>query len=76
MFIFCTEIQAIDPLTGEMKEWCGPNIQAISWQMAEQHCREKLGYCKVVGILESEIPCNDDMSPNFDNETRFDNYLN
>lgn len=54
--IFTTVIKAIDPLDGELKMWQGPNIEAISWTLAEQYLQENgLGYCKVDGVLHSEI---------------------
>ncbi len=57
MNIYCTEIKALD-YTGRMSTWCGPNIEAISFKDAQDYCENNgLGYCKVVGLLVSEIPC-------------------
>jgi hypothetical protein len=53
---FTTTIRAVDPLTGDLKTYFGPYIEAISWDDAEKQCREKLGYCRVHGILVAEIP--------------------
>jgi hypothetical protein len=56
MFTFTTEIQAIDPLDGEMKTWAGPYIKAISWAHARWKTQnEELGYCEVTGILYAEV---------------------
>jgi hypothetical protein len=41
---FTTEIQAIDPSDGELKRWQGPNIEANSFEEAEQICLEKFGF--------------------------------
>lgn len=52
---YTTKIRAIDPVTGELKTWCGPNIPAISWGMAELWCHENAGYLEIDGQLEQEI---------------------
>ena len=54
---YTTEIEAINPLTGLITLWCGPNIPAISFSDAEDYCqRNGLGYCRVTGLLMEEIP--------------------
>jgi hypothetical protein len=68
MKIFCTEIRAIDPHTGEMKTWCGENIEALSFNDAVKWCRENMGYLKVLGELAVEIPCKEGTyEPDFEN---------
>lgn len=62
MNTYNTRIMAIDPLDGEMKEWAGPNIDAISFADARRYCRDHLGYCEVIGLLESEQTWNEDNS--------------
>lgn len=59
MKLFVTEIRAIDPVSGELKTYCGPNVPGIDWADAERYCRENLGMCKVIGVLVAEIPCID-----------------
>lgn len=57
MSLYVTEIKALDPKTGEMKTWGGPNVPGISFATAEQYCEQNgLGYCKVIGRLVAEIP--------------------
>jgi hypothetical protein len=57
MRFYTTEIKAINPKTGELCTWAGPNIEAISFSDAQEYCDNNyLGYCKVTGILLSEIP--------------------
>lgn len=57
---FVTEIDAINPATGEMCKWQGPHIEAISESHARIICDTTgLGYCKVVGRLVAEIDCGD-----------------
>ena len=52
MNVYVTEIKAIDPTTGEMLVWAGPNVPGDSFEAAEKYCQENgLGYCKVVGQL-------------------------
>ena len=54
---FITQIRAVDPLNGELRTWAGPEINAISWSLAEQYLQNNgLGYCKIVGVLHSEFP--------------------
>lgn len=53
-----TEIRAIDPLTGDIKKWGGPEVPGLSHHDAQQYCfNNGLGYCMVVGELIAEIPC-------------------
>lgn len=57
MKIFLTELKAIDPIDQELKTWCGPNIEAETFELAEQYCQDNgLGYCTVIGELIQEIP--------------------
>lgn len=51
-FVFVTEIKALDPKTGELKTWAGPNVSGISFEHAQAFCDNNgMGYCKVVGRL-------------------------
>ena len=52
--IWLTEIKKPDPLTGEIKSWCGPRIEANSWVDANWEAR-KIKHCHILGILEAEI---------------------
>lgn len=50
--MYVTEIQAIDPETGELKVYAGPKIQADNMHEAKEYCKNNgLGYCKVLGVL-------------------------
>lgn len=51
---FITQILAIDPQTGELEEWAGPDIEADSFEEAARYCELNLGYCKVIGEKISE----------------------
>lgn len=54
--IFTTRIKAIDPLTNELKDWVGPDVEASSFPEAESYCRNNLGYCVVYGEkIDDEI---------------------
>jgi hypothetical protein len=58
MRMWVTEIQAIDPATGIMKKWFGPNVPGISHDDAVRFCQQnELGYCSVLGELVADIPC-------------------
>lgn len=69
--MFTTSLRAIDPSGGELKKWCGPHVEAISWDMAQRWCEENgFGYLEVDGILEAEI------DEETGEKTRFDFHLN
>lgn len=56
MNIYTTEIIAVNPLTNEFCKFAGPNVPGLTWQDADRYCQEnELGYCKVNGLLISEI---------------------
>lgn len=52
--IFQTMTRAIDPRDGELKDWIGPRIEAISWGEAKEKIKEH-GYLRISGVLVSEI---------------------
>lgn len=59
MLKFTTIIKAIDPKDGELKTWCGPYIEALSFTDAQRQCElNGLGYCKVDGVLVVEVSQN------------------
>lgn len=76
MRIFLTEIRAIDPKDGQLKTWSGENIEALTFGLAEQCCKENKGYLKVIGELVAEIPCKNGFEPDFDNMINYDYRLN
>lgn len=48
-----TTITAIDPRTGELKEWAGPSVNAPTRRLANQWLQTNgYGYCKVLGYQE------------------------
>lgn len=56
MKTFVTEIRAMDPISNELRTYCGPEIEAISFKLAEEYCQlNGLGYCKVVGELMTDF---------------------
>ena len=51
--IWLTEIRAMDPQTGELADWCGPRIEADSYEEALNYCNSNcLGYCKIIGRMD------------------------
>lgn len=46
--------RAIDPDDGELRDWIGPRIHAISWGEAEEKIKE-FGYLRISGVLQSEM---------------------
>lgn len=75
MKIWVTEILAVDPLDGELKRWCGQDIQAPTFNLAVEYCQlNGLGYLKVLGELISEIPCKEGTyEADMDNIIHYDN---
>lgn len=58
MRIWCTTIYAKCAVTGQLKTFCGPNIEAPSAKLAHEYCQNNgLGYCHIEGELQSETPC-------------------
>lgn len=75
MKTWCTEIRAVNPLTGELSTFGGPNVQAPTWALAEEYCQNNgLGYCRIVGELIAEIPCKPGTyDPDWDKMTDYEN---
>ena len=73
MNIYCTTIKAIKPSTGELVNWVGPNVPGISFKDAQDYCENNgLGYCKVDGLLASEVPCKEGtLEPDWDKEVDY-----
>jgi hypothetical protein len=78
MKLWCTEIEAKDPFTGQLKKWCGPEVPGICHNDAERYCQDNgLGYCKVTGELVAEIPCKEGTyEPDFKNMIDYENTQN
>lgn len=78
MRMWVTEIQAIDPSTGEFKKWCGPNVPGLNLADAELYCQNNgLGYCKVLGELTAEIYCKEGtIEPDWDKMVDYENIQN
>lgn len=61
MKTWATEIRAISPKDGEMKTYCGVNVQAPTRQLAQEWCENNgYGYCKVTDELVMEVSANSD----------------
>lgn len=73
MTLYTTIIRAINPKTGQLCTWQGPNIDAISPKLADEYCQQNgLGYCEVDGKLTMEIPCKPGTDePDMDNATDY-----
>ena len=52
--IWLTEIKKPDPLTGELLTFCGPRVEADSWEEAVKKVR-KIKTCRILGELVAEI---------------------
>lgn len=57
MKIWLTEIKALEARTGKkMATWAGENVEAPTFELAQQWCDKNKGYLKVVGELVAEVP--------------------
>lgn len=53
---YTTLINAVDPKTGLLCHWVGPDIEADSLEDAVRYCQENgLGYCRVDGEKMGEV---------------------
>ena len=52
---YITKITAIDPFDGELKEWEGPRVQAITFKNARQICKQLYPYAEITGMLVKEV---------------------
>lgn len=76
MNIYTTTIKALCPNDGTLKTYGGPNVPGITFKDAENYCElNGLGYCKVDGLLISEIPIKDGI-PDFKNSIDYNTNLN
>lgn len=75
MRLWVTKIRAVDPISGDLLTWAGPNVPGISWADAADYCQKNgLGYCEVEGELIAEIPTlNDGATPNWAGRIDYEN---
>jgi hypothetical protein len=72
-----TELKAIDPRTGELKKWCGPEVDGPTAELAQQWCDENQVYLKFIGELVAEIPCKEGTyEPDFTKMVDYENMQN
>ena len=71
MNIYLTEITKFNPNTNKFEKFAGPRITAISYGEAEYFCK-KMGI-KLIGKLCSEINCNENLEPDFNNIIDYEN---
>jgi hypothetical protein len=57
MKYWVTEFKAIRASDGLLIKYCGPHIQAPSFELAQEWCNENRNYLTVIGELIAEIPC-------------------
>lgn len=73
MKTWATNIKAINPLDGEITDFCGPNIKAPSKELAFEYCQKNgLGYCSIEGEVLMEIPCDENYKADFGNAINFE----
>lgn len=73
--IWATQILAYCPHSRALFHWQGPHVPGIDKADAERFCQENgLGYCRVVGQVIEEIPCDDKTGkPDFSRRLSFEN---
>lgn len=74
MNLYATTIHAVNPKTGKLTKFVGPNIPAISYADAQDYCYNNgLGYCHADSILVEEIPVKDGR-PDFENKIDYETF--
>lgn len=74
MKLWATYIYAKCNVTGEMKTYGGPNIPALTRNMAIDHCKKHYGYLHVQDEVIMEVPCKKGtLDPDFDNAIDYSN---
>jgi hypothetical protein len=69
---WATTVFALDPITWEYLEYSGPIVEAPTAHLAFEYCQNNgLGYCHVDGELIAEIPCDENMNPQWDKMTDY-----
>ena len=53
MNLYCTEMQAIDIESGELKTFAGPMVPAITFKDAHNYCKNNMSNCKPIGSIIS-----------------------
>jgi hypothetical protein len=65
---FYTTIQAICPITGDLKTFAGPKVPGIDIASANQYCQDNgLGYCHVQGQSIETISIGEEPISNYEN---------
>ena len=73
MKTYATVIEAINPHTGRLASWAGPNIPGVTETDAQGFCdTHGLGYCKVIGELVMEIEFKDMVDRSQDTVTDYE----
>lgn len=68
MKYWVTEFKAIRARDGELVTYCGPHVQAPTYELAQEWCYNNRGYLVVIGELCGEIPCHEGtFDPDFAN---------
>lgn len=77
MKYWVTEFKAIRARDGMLVLYCGPHVQAPTFELAQKWCDENRGYLVVRGELISEIPCFEGtFDPDFANEINYEDRQN
>ena len=69
---YVTEFKAIDPYDNSLKKWSGETIWAESWEAAQNWCKNNKGHLLVIGELYTEIPCDKNFNPNWNEAIHYD----
>ena len=53
---YTTTMRAINLRTGSLESFIGPNINAVSRDIAEEWCKTKAPYLSIAGVEEHDAP--------------------
>lgn len=70
MSMYTTEIVAVDPKTGTLKKWGGPNVPGETEQEAREYCDNNgLGYVNILGRTIGGAYMDEDLIDNLNEDT-------
>lgn len=74
MRAYLTEATFVCSETGDIKTYRGPNAFGVSFADAQDYCdRNGFSYCKVIGLIISEIPTlPDGLTPDWESEVDYE----
>lgn len=65
MKTYLTKLTAVNQLTGELRIFAGPNIEAPTLEMAQAQCEATAPYLTVIGELVAEVATDSEQATHY-----------